>query len=345
MLRKSKDENARSQLRQVWFWGMWMLPMLVYFSIAGFFHRYYLVMLAPSIAALCGIGLIEMCKAYRGKGRLSMLLPLSLVITALIQAYIAFNYPDWRTWLMPVICAVSVTSAFILIFAKFDQSDVFKGILHPLVVCVCAVLLIAPALWSLTPIIYHTETMIPYAGPELDNSLVRASINLSMPGSGSGMPSMGSFIGGTDDAGMTDYLLDHWKNETYLVAVPNANAAAGIILETGMPVMAVGGFIGSDPILTTDRLEKMVVNGEVRYFLTMGGPGDLSGNTTGNGSFPGGMPGMMGGQSEITSWVKAHGKLIPSSEWTGESGGDSTGGMGMGGGFGMSQLYDLKGGQ
>jgi hypothetical protein len=109
--------------------------------------------------------------------------------------------------------------------------------------------------------------------------------------------------------------------------------------------MAVGGFIGSDPILTTDRLEKMVVNGEVRYFLTMGGPGDLSGNTTGNGSFPGGMPGMMGGQSEITSWVKAHGKLIPSSEWTGESGGDSTGGMGMGGGFGMSQLYDLKGGQ
>ena len=90
--------------------------------------------------------------------------------------------------------------------------------------------------------------MVPYAGPELDNSQVRASIDLSMPGSGSGMPSMGSFMGGTDEA-MTDYLLDHWKNETYLVAVPNANTAAGIILETSMPVMAVGGFIRirSDP--------------------------------------------------------------------------------------------------
>ncbi len=344
-LRKSKDENARSQLRQVWFWGMWMLPMLIYFSIAGFFHRYYLVMLAPSIAALCGIGLTEMWKAYRGKGLQSMLLPLSLVITALIQAYLVYSYPDWRTWLMPVICAVSITSAFILVFAKFDRSDVFKGILRPLVVCVCAVLLIAPALWSLTPIIYHTETMIPYAGPELDNSLVRASINLSMPGSGSGMPSMGSFMGGTDETGMTDYLLDHWKNETYLVAVPNANTAAGIILETGMPVMAVGGFLGSDPILTADRLEKMVEDGEVRYFLTMGGPGDLFGNATGNGPSPGGMPDMMGGQSEITSWVKAHGTLVPASEWTGENVGDSTGTMGMAGGFGMSQLYDLKGGQ
>ena len=153
-LRKSKDEKARSQLRQVWFWGMWMLPMLIYFSIAGFFHRYYLVMLAPAIAALCGIGLTEMWKAYRGKGLQSTLLPLSLVITALIQAYIVYSYPDWRTWLMPVICAVSITSAFILVFAKFDRSEVFKGILRPLVVCVCAVLLIAPALWSLTPIIY-----------------------------------------------------------------------------------------------------------------------------------------------------------------------------------------------
>jgi 4-amino-4-deoxy-L-arabinose transferase-like glycosyltransferase len=96
------------------------------------------------------------------------------------------------------------------------------------------------------------------------------------------MPSMGSFTGGMEDTGMNDYLLDHWKNETYLVAVPNANTAAGIILETGMPVMAAGGFIGSDPILTTDRLEKMVVT-RSRYFRQWR-PGDLSGNTTKNPS-------------------------------------------------------------
>jgi 4-amino-4-deoxy-L-arabinose transferase-like glycosyltransferase len=344
-LRKIKTGDARSRLRQVWFWGMWMLPMLAYFSIAGFFHRYYLVMLAPSIAALCGIGLTAMWKAYRGKGMSSLWLPLSLVITALVQAYIAYSYPEWRTWLIPVICAVSITSAFILIFAKFDGSDVFKGIARPLVVCMCAVLLIAPALWALTPIIYHSETMIPYAGPELDTSVIRASINLSLPGTGSGMPSMGSFMGGMDSSALTDFLLDHRKNETYLVAVPNANMAAGIILETGMPVMAVGGFLGSDPILTVDRLEKLVADGELRYYMTTGGPEDIAGNSTGNKSSFGGMPGMMGGgQSEITSWVKAHGTPVPSGEWGSEDAGSSAGTIGRGMGFGSSELYDLRGG-
>jgi 4-amino-4-deoxy-L-arabinose transferase-like glycosyltransferase len=348
-LRKSEDKDAKGKMRSVLFWGMWMLPMLAYFSIAGFFHRYYLVMLAPSIAALCGIGLTEMWKAYQGKGLQSQLLPLSLVITALIQAMIAYSYPEWRTWLIPVICSVSITTAAILVFARFDGSAVFKGIIRPLVVCVCAVLLIAPGLWSLTPIIYHTETMIPYAGPELDTSIIRANINLSMPGAGTGMPSMGSFMGGTDNAGLTDFLLDHWRNETYLVAVPNANMAAEIILDTGKPVMAVGGFLGSDPILTVDRLEKMVADGEVRYFQMMGSPWDSSGNATGNGlpggELPGGMPGMMGGQTEITSWVKAHGTLVPASEWMGENVEDSAAATGMARGFGLSELYDLKGGQ
>jgi len=339
-LRRSEDKDAKNKVHQVLFWGMWMLPMLIYFSIAGFFHRYYLVMLAPSIAALCGIGLTEMWKAYHGKGLQSMMLPSALVVTALVQAIIAYGYPDWRTWLIPVICSVSITAAAIMVFARFDGSAVFKGILRPLVICVCAVLLIAPGLWSLTPLIYHTETMIPYAGPELDTNIVRANINLSMPGAGSGMPSMGSFMGGTGSDGMTDYLLDHWNNETYLVAVPSATTAAGIILETGVPVMAVGGFIGSDPILTVDRLEKMVENSEVRYFMTMGGPDDSFGNNTG------GMPGMMGGQTEITSWVKAHGTQVPASEWSDENAGDSAAvsGMGMGRGFGSSVLYDLKGG-
>jgi 4-amino-4-deoxy-L-arabinose transferase-like glycosyltransferase len=93
ILRKSKEEDAGEKIRQVIFWGMWMLPMMCYFSIAGFFHRYYLVMLAPSIAALCAIGLTEMWKAYQGKGWQSTLLPLSLLATALIQGYIIFSYP------------------------------------------------------------------------------------------------------------------------------------------------------------------------------------------------------------------------------------------------------------
>jgi 4-amino-4-deoxy-L-arabinose transferase-like glycosyltransferase len=239
-----------------------------------------------------------------------------------------------------VICPVGITAAFILIFAKFDTSDVFKGIVKPLIVCMCAVLLIAPALWSLTPLIYHTESMIPYAGPDLDNSRFMKSINLSAEGAGPGTLSMGSFMGSEGSDNLTSYLMDHWNNETYLVAVPSATMAAGIILSTGMPVMAVGGFLGSDPILTADRLEEMVEDGEVRYFMTTGDPGDSFGNNTG------GMPGLMGSsQSEINSWVKEHGTLVPTEEWSDAGAVDNAGGRGMAGGFGANQLYDLKSGR
>ena len=40
-----------------------------------------------------------------------------------------------------------------------------------------------------------------------------------------------------------------------------------IILATNKPVMSLGGFGGSDPILTTSQLAALVANGTVRFFL------------------------------------------------------------------------------
>ncbi len=37
-------------------WGVWLLTQTAFFSVAGFFHPYYLVMLAPAVAALSGPG-------------------------------------------------------------------------------------------------------------------------------------------------------------------------------------------------------------------------------------------------------------------------------------------------
>jgi 4-amino-4-deoxy-L-arabinose transferase-like glycosyltransferase len=41
-------------------WGGWLATVGIFFSVAGFFHEYYLSMLAPSLAALVGIGVIEL---------------------------------------------------------------------------------------------------------------------------------------------------------------------------------------------------------------------------------------------------------------------------------------------
>jgi 4-amino-4-deoxy-L-arabinose transferase-like glycosyltransferase len=60
-------------MRGVLFWVSWALPMIIYFSITGFFHRYYLGMLAPGIAALCGIGIAGLWENLGWKGWRSFL--------------------------------------------------------------------------------------------------------------------------------------------------------------------------------------------------------------------------------------------------------------------------------
>jgi hypothetical protein len=56
--------------------------------------------------------------------------------------------------------------------------------------------------------------------------------------------------------------------------------------------MSLGGFSGSDPILSTATLAKLAKAGEVKYFM-LGGGG------------PGGR-----GSQTVTTWIQQHSKLV-----------------------------------
>ena len=60
----------------------------IFFSVAGFFHQYYMTEMAPAIAALFGIGLVTMWQDYRRPGWRGWLLPFALIVTAAEQIYI-----------------------------------------------------------------------------------------------------------------------------------------------------------------------------------------------------------------------------------------------------------------
>ena len=62
--RRPRIQSDRQQQSLV-FWGMWLLTMGIFFSVAGFFHQYYMTEMAPAIAALFGIGLVVMWQDYR----------------------------------------------------------------------------------------------------------------------------------------------------------------------------------------------------------------------------------------------------------------------------------------
>jgi 4-amino-4-deoxy-L-arabinose transferase-like glycosyltransferase len=75
-----------------------------------------------------------------------------------------------------------------------------------------------------------------------------------------------------------------------------SNSAAGAQLASGRPVMAIGGFNGSDPSPTLEQFKAYVAAGKVHYFLSdRGGFGGRGGFGPGAG---------MGSASAIASWVQ-----------------------------------------
>ena len=81
----------------------------------------------------------------------------------------------------------------------------------------------------------------------------------------------------------------------WVAATGTAQTASALELASGgLPVMAIGGFTGSDDAITLARFQQYVAAGEIHYYL-------------GEGGGMGRMGGMGGGVlSQISSWVESH---------------------------------------
>jgi len=69
------------------------------------------------------------------------------------------------------------------------------------------------------------------------------------------------------DEDLAAYLQANTQDTEYLVAVPNAHTGSPLVLATGRPVLYMGGFTGSDPVIDAAGLAEMVAEGELRYVL------------------------------------------------------------------------------
>ncbi|HVC35484.1 MAG TPA: glycosyltransferase family 39 protein [Chloroflexota bacterium] len=290
-------------------WGSWLLTMGVFFSIAGFIHQYYLTELAPAIAALFGIGIVTTWRDFRRGSWRGWLLPLALVATGAEQVVLLRAYPAWGRWLIPLIVGLGVVGLVGLgmtrLSARLSLSRWAKQIGAGAVSVAVLSLMVAPTVWAAIPVVQGQASQLPEAGP-------------------SQLRDFGGPRGGNVDASLISYLEANRGNATFLVAVPSSMSADSLILSTNQPVMALGGFMGSDPILTTNGLASLVKQGTVRFFLIsagrFGGPGGFG----------------RGNQSAVTSWVTQNCKVVPSSAW--QSAASNLGGrFGFGG---ANQLYD-----
>ena len=322
--RYQEDPQQKSLL----LWGMWLLTMGVFFSVAGFFHQYYLTVMAPAVCALFGIGVVVMWNDYRRVGWRGWLLPLALLATALEQVHIITSDPSWGTWLIPFIAIPCLLAALILIvvrlfprlITRFGNNEHNTRSLQGVIAVGLIALMLTPAVWSVIPVLQNAESQLPAAGPGGN-------------GFGGGFATGGGQgnDGTNVDTKLVNYLEAHQGNAKYLVAVPSSNTADSIILATNKPVMALGGFSGSDPILTTSQLASLVANGTVRFFLLDGGSNFSAQSRQSildklspairerieEGGFGRGGGGGFGGgnQSSLTAWVTQHCSVVSATAW------------------------------
>lgn len=320
-----RRKNFTQKHKEALFWLAWLVPIMGFFSIAGFFHQYYLVMMAPPIAALVGAGWSQLWSLYRERtGWLSWLLPAATLVTAVFQWYIIHPYDDTigSGWSIGVLAA-GIVVALLLIVLKGKE----KPFMYALGVAGLLVLLIGPLYWAITPITYGLNSMTPAAGPDSSSS--------GMGGGGQGGAARGGFGQGTtgqatsgqaatnqanqanqapggqgamgrnSSAGVNEnlltYLQEHNTGEKYLFAAMDYSTAGPYIIDEGAAVVILNGFNASDTVYTTDTLKALVESGKVKYFLVSSG----------------GMGGGRGGNSELTTWITENGTEVPAADWQG----------------------------
>jgi len=268
---------------------LWLFPGLLYFSFTtGFWHSYYLATIAPPIAALVGISAVAMYQAYHRKGIAAWLLVAAFLITGIVQVWILLCQAEWSGVLIPVVAVGTILITLVLVslnLRKSSRTGIVPWFVSGLAI---GLLFIAPFIWACTPMVYGSGNFLPSAGPQL------AQGTGGMPG-GTSLPGQGS-----SNSQLAEYLISHVKGETWLVAVPSSHEAASLILTTGKPVMSLGGFSGSDSILSVTNLSSLVHQGKVRYFYT---PSATSGGDRTSGN------------TELFTWVSSHCTAIPSSQY------------------------------
>ena len=288
-------------------WGLLLVVTTLTFSfMAGIFHAYYTVALAPAIAALVGIGAVLLWQR-RESYAAALVMSCTLAFTTAFGFFLLDRSSDYLPWLKWVVAVVGFSVALMLVGVRHLPRSVAVVVASAALVAGLA----APAAYALTTAGTAHTGSIPAAGPDSGGGPGGAGgpggmrmgtppgANQTQTQNQTGTASAGGLLEGSQSsAKITSMLRADADSYTWAAAAVGSNSAAGYQLAGEEPVMAIGGFNGSDPSPTLARFQAYVADGAIHYFIA------------GGGGFGGGMGGPGGGSSgtssQISSWVEAN---------------------------------------
>ncbi|MDX8033176.1 glycosyltransferase family 39 protein [Lentzea sp. BCCO 10_0856] len=222
-------------------WGGWLVVTAGVFSFMnGIIHSYYTVALAPAIAAVAGIGATELWER-RSEPVAAAVLSGSVALSAL-QCYVLIN-----SFSTPV-------AALVLMTGLIAAVGLVLSMRWAIPVALVAALL-GPTTYSFATVTTPHTGALPVAGPS----------NGRMGGMGGGL-----LDATTPDAEVVTLLRDNAGEYRWAAATIGSNNAAGLQLGSGQPVMALGGFNGTDPAPTLEQFQELVRSGQIHYYVAAG---------------------------------------------------------------------------
>ena len=304
-------------------WGGWLLVTAAVFSFQqGIIHPYYTVALAPAVGALVGIGATTLWRR-RTDAIASSVLALTLAITTVWSWTLLNRSPAWHPELRTFVLVGGLLASAALL-----ALPVVRGRLGRTAIAVGALVIAfsGPAAYSLETASTTHAGSIPNAGPTVVGSFRGpGGMRGGFPGGGfpaggantggppqgvtGGFPgganlggargtAIGGLLSGSEPGTAIVELLDsHADSYTWVAAAVGSNSASGYQLATGDPVMALGGFNGTDPSPTLAQFRAYVAAGDIHYFIAGGGG-------IGGGMGPGGGS-STSTSSQISTWVSS----------------------------------------
>jgi 4-amino-4-deoxy-L-arabinose transferase-like glycosyltransferase len=268
-------------------WGGWALSYGAIFSGAGgIFHAYYLVTMAAPLAALAGIAAAELWEHHRARGWRVLIMPAGLLATAAWQYVVGAGFPgvvqsEWWRWLSAALLVGAAVASVGLLLPVDPKRRVAE---RAAALALVAVLLL-PTTWALSSVVIPGHVEFPVAGawqptPAEDPMILGARLQ--------------------QVEALLTFLRGNRHGERFLVATPDARYAAPLIIASGEPVMAMGGYMGGDAILTADMLAGMAERGELRFVMiaTRDDPQQRVGRST-----------------VLADWVRQNGTLVDPAQW------------------------------
>ncbi|TWV37773.1 glycosyl transferase, partial [Streptomyces misionensis] len=364
---RGRTSVTRSSLL-VW-GGSLLMTMGVFSYMAGIFHQYYTVALAPYMAAVVGMGAGLLWERRREAWAAPALA--AAAVAAAAWGYVLLNRtPGYLPWLKWLVLVGGLVAALGLVFAGRLTRPAVLGT----AALALGTALAGPTAYTLSTVASGHEGSIPTAGPAAAGTMgfgggrspgggpggKRGGFGGGMPGGqggqgrpggqgmpggqgtgGQGMPGgqtgngfpgpggdlaggfpggartgegggpggFGGLLNGTDVGSAAKALLKkNASRYTWVAASIGSQNAASYQLATGEPVMAIGGFNGTDPSPTLARFKKYVADGRVHYFIAGGAGG--TGGGMGRGTEGAGGGGGSGTGAQISSWVQSTFKKV-----------------------------------